>query len=79
MNAELMGVWLMIYFYWAFWFIVGIFVLTIVVKDDGLLEWMSKCPIPGGYVILITAWPVFVIFWIKDKRARQHQHKNLEM
>lgn len=54
---------------WMIWFIVGCIILC--AMDDeaqSLFNWTKDCPIPGGYVLTVTAWPIIVYYVWRENR-----------
>lgn len=41
---------------------IGVFILTGVLDKDGTRwqDWVNRCPIPGGFFVIISAWPVLL-------------------
>jgi len=53
---------------WVVWFFIGCLVLAFIDTDDGqLLKWATACPVPLGYGIVVSLWPVILYFWWKHK------------
>lgn len=51
------------------WFLIGCVVLAIIDdKDRRLFKWAKDCPIPFGYELTVTAWPVILWLWWRNGR-----------
>lgn len=54
---------------WLLWFIVGCAVLSAIDDaDQRLFKWASSCPLPGGYVLTVTMWPIIFWFWHRSRK-----------
>lgn len=48
------------------WFALGCLVLSLIDDEqERLFKWASRCPIPGGYVLVVTLWPVVALVWLR--------------
>ncbi|MHC4216413.1 MAG: hypothetical protein ACYSWP_23935 [Planctomycetota bacterium] len=54
---------------WLIWHIVGAFFLALIDKDERIFQWLGRCPIPGGDILIMLAWPVIIWYWWKYKKA----------
>lgn len=52
---------------------IGVFVLTGVLDKEGARwqDWVNDCPIPGGFFVIISAWPVLLYLAWSDSDAVQ--------
>lgn len=50
------------------WVVLGCVVLSAIDTDDKqLFEWARSCPLPGGLMLVITAWPVILFLVLRSK------------
>lgn len=67
-----MKILLIILITWMIWFIVGCIVLSYMDdKDQRLFNWAKNCPLPGGYALTVTAWPI-IVYYIWRKRLDEN-------
>ena len=60
---------LKIFIVWTAWLIIGGYVLSIIDNhDEALRKWAASCPIPGGYVLVLSLWPVVVLVYLFRKK-----------
>jgi len=50
------------------WIVIGCMACAAVDdKQQTLLKWARECPLPGGSIWVVMAWPVIVLFEMKNR------------
>jgi len=51
---------------WFVWFFIGCAVFAAIDdEEEQLYEWASSCPLPFGFELTVTMWPVVLWAWLK--------------
>lgn len=49
---------------WLAWFTLGCIIMALIDDDEPtLFQWAFSCPIPFGYFLVVTLWPIVVVLY----------------